>query len=84
MLKLIAGISLSFFLCVSCAFAQNNTGRLKVVTTLFPTYDFARQIGGDKVDVTLLLPPGVESHAFEPKPQDIVRIGKADIFIYTG
>lgn len=84
MLKLIIGISLSFFLCVSCAFAQNNTGRLKVVTTLFPTYDFARQIGGDKVDVTLLLPPGVESHAFEPKPQDIVRIGKADIFIYTG
>jgi zinc transport system substrate-binding protein len=58
--------------------------KLEVITTLFPTYDFAKQIGKNKVNVTLLLPPGVESHTFEPKPADIVRISKADVFIYTG
>lgn len=58
--------------------------KLTVVATIFPLYDFAREIGGDKVAVTKLLPPGVEAHAFELKPQDVVRINKADIFIYTG
>lgn len=58
--------------------------KLKVVTTLFPLYDFSRTMLGDKGDVTLLLPPGVEAHAYEPTPQDIVRINKADVFIYTG
>lgn len=58
--------------------------RLKVVTTLYPLYDFTKTIGGDFVDVTLLLPPGVEAHVFEPKPFDIVRIHQADVFIYSG
>ncbi len=58
--------------------------KIEIVTTLFPTYDFARQIGEDKINVVLLLPPGVESHAFEPRPGDIAKINKADIFIYTG
>lgn len=58
--------------------------RLKIVTTLFPLYDLAKNIGQDKVEVTLLLPPGVEPHSFEPKPSDIVKINDADIFIYTG
>jgi zinc transport system substrate-binding protein len=43
-----------------------------------------RQIGKDKVNVLLLLPPGVEAHTFEPKPQDMSRINKAGVFIYTG
>jgi ABC-type Zn uptake system ZnuABC Zn-binding protein ZnuA len=73
-----------FFLCTTYAISQNTSEKLKVVTTLFPTYDFAKQIGKDKVDVTLLLPPGVESHAFEPRPKDIVKINKADVFVYTG
>jgi len=59
-------------------------GKLSVVATLFPNYDFAKNIGGDRAEVTLLLPPGVEPHAFEPKPEDIIRIQKADILIYTG
>jgi zinc transport system substrate-binding protein len=59
-------------------------GRLKAITTLFPLYDFAKNIGGDKVRVTLLLPPGVEPHSFEPKPGDMVKVMAADLFIYTG
>jgi len=60
------------------------TNKLKIVTTLFPLYDFAKQIGQDKVEVTLLLPPGVEAHSYEPKPSDILKINDSDIFIYTG
>ncbi len=54
-----------------------------VVTTLYPLYDFARTIGGDKVNATLLLPPGMEAHSFEPKPDDAIRVTNADMFIYT-
>lgn len=56
---------------------------LQVVTTLFPLYDFARSIGGSKAQVTMLLPPGVEPHTFEPKPEDMIRISRAGLFIYT-
>jgi len=58
--------------------------KLGVVTTLFPLHDFARAVGKDRVHVTLLLPPGVEPHTFEPTPRDMTRITKADVFIYTG
>ena len=44
----------------------------------------ARQIAGDKAEVTLLLDPGVESHDYDPSPSDIITINKADLFIYTG
>jgi len=75
-----------FFLAAASLMAKSaqDKKKLEVVTTLFSTYDFAKQIGKDKVNVTLLLPPGVESHTFEPRPADIVRISKADVFIYTG
>lgn len=65
---------------------QNNVddGKIKVVATLFPQYDFMKQIGKDKVSVTLLLPPGVESHVYEPKPSDIIKISQSDVFVYTG
>lgn len=58
--------------------------KIEIIATLFPQYDFAKQIGGDKVNVTLLLPPGTESHTYEPTPQDMVNINNSDLFIYTG
>jgi zinc transport system substrate-binding protein len=64
--------------------AQNSSRKLVVVTTIFPLYDFVKNIGQDRVEVLLLLPPGVEAHSFEPKPSDIAKINTADIFIYTG
>ena len=60
------------------------TSKIKVVTTLFPLYDIARNIGGEKAEVALLLPPGMEAHSFEPRPSDIIRINEADVFVYTG
>jgi len=57
--------------------------KMVIITTLFPLYDFARTIAGDKAEVTLLLPPGVEAHSFEPRPDDVVKTAKAGLFIYT-
>lgn len=71
---------------LSCQGKESGTaqGRLEVVTTLFPLYDFARNVCGDRAEVSLLLPPGVEPHSFEPKPADVVRLSRAGVFIYTG
>ncbi len=74
---------LGFSHCVSSA-EEAPREKLRVITTLFPLYDWARQISGDAAEVSLLLPPGVEAHSFEPTPRDIARIGKADVFIYMG
>lgn len=63
--------------------SEGQNGRLIVVATLFPLYDFARNIAGDSAEVKLLLPPGAEPHSFEPKPADIIMLNRADIFIYT-
>ncbi|KJJ85599.1 periplasmic solute-binding protein [Candidatus Omnitrophus magneticus] len=86
MLNKIFTIFVVLFMFAGLFSARGNadTQKIEIVTTLFPTYDFVRQVGKDKVNVTLLLPPGVEAHTFQPKPADIVRINKADIFIYTG
>ncbi len=63
---------------------KNTENKILVTTTLFPLYDFIKNIGGDFVDVSLLLPPGTEPHSFEPKPSDMIRINSSDIFVYTG
>ena len=63
---------------------RTSSNKVEVVATLFPQYDFVRQIGKDKVNVSLLLTPGTETHTYEPTPQDIVNINNADLFIYTG
>lgn len=67
-----------------CGSAFGQEPRTRVVTTLFPLFDFARNIGQDKIDLSMLLPPGVEPHAFEPKPSDIAKVAQAEVFIYTG
>lgn len=79
-LTLIVGLTL---VLNGCTPTQTDNNKITVITSLFPQYDFVRQIAKDKVNVTLLLPAGVEPHSFEPTPQTIVTIGNADIFIYT-
>lgn len=66
------------------AAAAEENSRLQVVTTIFPQYDFSRQIGGDCADVAMLLKPGEEVHSYEPTPQDIKTIQNSDLFIYVG
>lgn len=83
----------SFFLALALAFSltactvpveKADDGKLQIVATLFPYYDFARAIVGDRADVTLLLSPGREAHSFEPTPLDAVTISEADVFLYNG
>ncbi|WFA08933.1 metal ABC transporter substrate-binding protein [Tissierella sp. Yu-01] len=72
---------------VGCQSLETNnieSNKIKVVTTIFPQYDFVRQIAGNNVDLTMLLKPGMESHSYEPSPQDIIKIQEADLFIYVG
>lgn len=59
-------------------------GKLNIVATIFPYYDFVRNLTGDKANVKMLLSPGVEPHHYEPSPSDIIDINNADLFIYTG
>ena len=63
---------------------KEDDGKLNVVTTLFPYYDFVRQIAGDAVDLTMVVPAGMDSHSFEPTPADIRTIQHADVLISNG
>lgn len=72
-------------MCFKTESIVKNTEKLQVIATLFPQYDFAKQIGGDKIDVKLLLKSGVETHHYEPTAKDMITIlNNSDIFLYTG
>lgn len=58
--------------------------KLKVAATLFPYYDFVRQVGGDQVELSLVIPAGMDSHSFEPTPKDIRIMQEADVIIANG
>ncbi len=88
-------MALALFLTPSLLFAKpkakatnnNDSGKLKIVTTIFPEYDWVKQILGTRVndvDLTLLLDSGVDLHSYQPTVQDIAKITNADIFIYVG
>ena len=62
---------------------QSNNG-LTIVTTLFPAYDFARELCGGRCEIVLLVPPGAEAHSYEPTPQDLLRIQSCDLLICNG
>jgi zinc transport system substrate-binding protein len=86
MRKLFFFLVIGFFIPAGLLFAQPaaRPAKIKIVTTLFPLYEFAKEVAGDNAEVSLLLPPGIEPHAYEPTPAAIVNINEAEIFIYTG
>ncbi|MBP2016660.1 zinc transport system substrate-binding protein [Symbiobacterium terraclitae] len=59
-------------------------GRLKVAASIYPVYEFARAVGGDRIDLVLLVPPGTEPHDWEPSVGDVRTLNAADIFLYSG
>lgn len=63
---------------------SEDSGKIRAVTTIFPQYDFLRQIGGDHLELTMLLKPGAESHSFEPTPADMITVSQSDLFVYVG
>lgn len=74
---------MTFVFC-SCGEVERSTGKISVVTTIFPYYDFARSVSKGTCDVDMLLKPGSDVHSFEPTPSDILKIRNADLFIYNG
>lgn len=66
---------------------QSGNKPLKIVTTIFPEYDWVREILGDKADraeVTMLLDNGVDLHSYQPTADDIIKISDCDLFLYVG
>jgi zinc transport system substrate-binding protein len=59
-------------------------GTLTVTATIFAPYDFTRAVAGDRINLSMMLPPGAESHSFEPTPRDIIDIQNSGVFIYIG
>ena len=85
--KIIAGAAILLALTSSLFAKAKKSDKLKVVTTIFPEYDWTREIIGDNeknVELTLLLGNGVDLHSYQPSIQDIAKISTADIFIYVG
>lgn len=74
---------MTFAFC-SCGEVERSTGKISVVTTIFPYYDFVRSVSKGTCDVDMLLKPGSDVHSFEPTPSDILKIRNADLFIYNG
>ncbi|AOT70215.1 metal ABC transporter solute-binding protein, Zn/Mn family [Geosporobacter ferrireducens] len=58
--------------------------KLLVYASFYPMYDFATKVGGDKVDVKMMVPPGVEAHDWEPTARLMGELEKADVFVYNG
>lgn len=91
MKKILFILTIVILLIAGYVFANNNLKeeekeltKIKVVTTIFPYYDFTRQLSDDNVEITMLLKPGVDMHNYDPTAEDIINMLSSDIFIYTG
>ena len=65
--------------------SQNEAGdSLSVTVTLIPYADFVRQVGGDKIDVTVMVPPGASPHSYEPTPSQMVALSNTEVYVQAG
>lgn len=62
---------------------EEKPSRLKVVASGYVPYDLARNIGGEKIELSQLIPAGTEPHHFEPTPGDIIKVSQSDLFVYV-
>ena len=84
-LAAVTAIALGASLCgCSGGESADSADKPLIITTIFPAYDFARQVFGDTAEVRMLLKPGQESHSYDPSAKDIVEINGCDLFVYNG
>ena len=81
---LLAALLLALAACGRLETEETNNDKLSIVATLFPAYDFARTIAGERCRVTLLVPPGSEAHSFEPTAQDLMRVESCALLVCNG
>lgn len=84
MMKKTIVILILIVLVIGCVEQPKSSGKINVVTTFYPLYEFSKRIGGEKADVSILVPAGAEPHDWEPGPKDIIKIESAEIFVYNG
>ena len=85
MKRIISLIVLLALFCTGCAnYEQVQNDKLNIVCTVFPQYDFVREIAKDRVNLTMLLPLGSEAHSYEPTANNIIALNRADLFIGIG
>ncbi len=86
MKRLISLICIISLLFAGCSFsAQEENDKIKITATIFPQYDFLREITkGVDVEINMLIPPGKEVHGFEATLEDIALVGDSDLFVYVG
>lgn len=70
--------------CNKKGFGSEAEGKVKVLISIYPVYDFVKRIGGEKVAVTMLVPAGTEPHSWEPSTKDMRMLEEADLFVYSG
>ncbi len=87
-MKKIIALILTLALALSCELsaAVAESRKISVVTTIFPIYDWAREVigGNESIELTLLLDSGVDLHSYQPTAADIMKIATCDVFVYVG
>lgn len=84
MKKIIVLLLCTVLLCGCSATPTVDNSKPCVVTTIFPIYDFVSAVGGEKIEIKLLIKPGTEVHSYDPVPSEIKSIYNADLFLYIG
>ncbi|MCZ9850516.1 metal ABC transporter substrate-binding protein [Brachyspira hyodysenteriae] len=87
--KILIFLTILLFFITSCNDANKNNnktsnGKINVVATIFPIYDFTKNIALDNINLQMIIKPGIEIHSFNTTPADVIDIQNADIFIYIG
>ncbi len=83
-MKRLFPVLICLLLLCGCAAPAKTDEKVRVVTTIFPLYDFARAVGGENIELTLLVDPGTEIHSYDPAPRDMAAVCDADLFLYIG
>ncbi len=81
---LIAIVAFSAIYVYNARPAAAASNRIKVLATFYPVYDFAKNVGGDRIDLSLLVPMTVDVHEFEPTPSSVQEVVSANVLIYSG
>lgn len=83
-LPILSAVLILFSLCACGGTKAAESGKIKVVCTVFPIYDWTREIAGDKAEIIWLTENGTDMHSFQPSAADMVKIAECDILIYIG
>ena len=77
-------VTMQLMFIANCAKKERASTKIKIVVSIAPLADFVEQVGGNKVDVVVMVPPGASPHAYEPRPNQLIKLNNADVFVKVG